>query len=219
MENISKGETTRLAIIDKARLILNERGIGITLDAIAQEMGMTKSRISNHFNTKDALFGAILREYEAELALLMKDIYAYQNGFTLQSYVEGMMGIMDKQYKYRCGIIYLNMLSPSQHELKMHINETYQRNKAFIRQRMQHMVNLKLLTPNILEEPSWSAFLFVYVNLLTQWVIHIVMYDGDKPYEENKENYIRGIITHIYLPYFTAKGKKEFEALDFGGKL
>jgi len=217
MENISKGEITRLAIIDKARLVFNERGIGITLDAIAQEMGMSKSRISNHFNTKDALFGAILREYEEELAGLMKKLYASDNGFTLQTYVNSVSSIMDAQFKYRCGIIYLNMLSPSQHELKAHIRETYVRNQGFIRMRMQNMISLKLLNPNMLVEPNWSAFLFVYVNLLTQWVIHLDMYDSDKPYEENKANYIRGIITHIYLPYFTAKGKKEFEALDFGG--
>jgi AcrR family transcriptional regulator len=219
MENISKGESTRLAIIDKARLVFNERGIGITLDAIAQEMGMTKSRISNHFNTKDALFGAILKEYEEELAALMKKLYASDTGFTLQTYVNSVSSIMDAQFKYRCGIIYLNMLSPSQHELKAHIRETYVRNQGFIRARMQNMIALKLLTPNMLEEPNWSAFLFVYVNLLTQWVIHLDMYDSDKPYDENKANYIRGIITHIYLPYFTSKGKKEFEALEFGGVL
>jgi AcrR family transcriptional regulator len=186
MDTISKGEATRLAIIDKARLVFNDRGIGITLDAIAQEMGMTKSRISNHFNTKDALFGAILKQYEEELAVLMKNIFAEEKGFTLQSYVNSMLSIMDTQFKYRCGIIYLNMLSPSQHDLKAHILETYERNKVFIRYRIQQMVDLKLLVPKMMDEPHWSAFLFVYVNLLTQWVIHLDMYDSDKPYEEIK---------------------------------
>jgi hypothetical protein len=78
------------------------------------------------------------------------------------------------------------------------------------------MVDLKLLVPKLMEEPWWSAFLFVYINLMTQWVIHIDMYDNDKPYEENKLNYLRGIVAHIYLPYFTAKGKAAFEELNFG---
>jgi AcrR family transcriptional regulator len=215
MENISKGEATRKSIVEQARIIFNDRGIGITLENIAHEMGMSKSRISNHFPTKDGLFMAILKEYETELGQLVARLHEQGYGESLQTYVDGLGDIMDIQFKYRCGIVYLNMLSPSQHELKAHTQQTFQRNALSIRNRFQKLINAGIIDKRILDEPHWSAFLFVYVNLLTQWVIYFDMYDSPAEYSQCKMKYLRGIMYHAYIPYLTAKGKKEMEQLVF----
>lgn len=204
-----KGANTRLTIIHEAREIWNTAGIGITIDMIAREMGVSKSRISNHFPTKDSLFIAILGEYEKELASTIQTLYEAGFGHSLQAYANGLHQIMDVQYKYRCGIIYLNVLSPSQHELKSHTASNYARNLASIRQRMELFYEQGLIVHSVLEEPQWSAFVFVYINLLTQWVIHLDMYDNNKSYLENKKVYISGILKHLYAPYLTEKGKRQ----------
>jgi AcrR family transcriptional regulator len=215
MVTLSKGEATRRSIVEQARIIFNERGIDITLENIAREMGISKSRISNHFPTKDSLFMAILKEYETELAQLVVALHEKGYGDSLQSYVDGLGDMMDVQFKYRCGIIYLNLLSPSQHELKAHTQETFQRNQLSIRSRFQKLIRANVLDEKILEEPHWSAFVFVYVNLLTQWVVYFDMYDSPAEYAQCKSKYLRGIIHHAYGPFLKTKGKKELEQLRF----
>jgi hypothetical protein len=158
---------------------------------------------------------AILKEYESELGQLVVKLHERGYGDSLQSYVTGLGDIMDIQYKYRCGIVYLNMLSPSQHELKVHTQETFQRNQLSIQTRFQKLITANIMDKRILEEPCWSSFLFVYVNLLTQWVIYFDMYDSPAAYSECKMKYLRGIMFHAYTPYLTAKGKKEMDQLVF----
>lgn len=210
---LPKGAHTRQTIIQEARDILNLAGINITIDVIAREMGVSKSRISNHFPTKDSLFIAILAEYEKELAKCVEKLK--EEGFYehLQGYLDGLSQIMDIQYKYRCGFIYLNVLSPSQHELKAHIESNYTRTIAAVKQRIVFLCDLGILNASILESSNWASFLFVYVNLLTQWVVHLYMYDSAKSYDENKKVYIMGIVRHLYLPYLTEKGKSQLAAL------
>jgi AcrR family transcriptional regulator len=210
---IAKGEHTRLTLIDQARAIFNQYGISITIDMVAREMGTTKSRITNHFATKDQLFIAIMAEYEQELRQLLEKWYPQGVEKSLQVYLNMLSEIMDIQFKFRCAIVYLNMLSPSQHELKQHTHQNFIRNQNAIRQRMQGMHKAGLIQDAVLQEPSWSAFLFAYINMLTQWVVFQDMYDNADEYQVNKQKYLRGVINHLYLPYLTKKGMKEFEKL------
>lgn len=216
MANLTKGAATRQRIIEKARAVYNEHGIDITIGKLANKMAMSRSRISNHFPTKDSLFVAIMEAYEQEYAVILAETAAGQRSPSLQNYVNMLWQIMDIQYKYRCAIIYLNVLSPSHHEVKKQVSTSYGKNLELIRERIKRMAKQKLLEPAVLSEPAWSSFLFVYVTLLTQWVTHLDMYDSGKSYEENKTTYLRGILTHLYVPYLTKKGKKEFEQLTFG---
>jgi hypothetical protein len=105
------------------------------------------------------------------------------------------------------------MLSPGQHELKQQTHDNFKRTTGFIRHRLEAMHKAGIIQEALFMEPAWSAFLFVYVNLLTQWVVHQDMYDNPAEYELNKKKYLRGVMHHLYLPYLTKKGKKELEAL------
>ena len=210
---IAKGEHTRLTIIDQARAIFNQHGISITIDMVAREMGTTKSRITNHFATKDQLFIAIMSEYEQEFKQLQVKWFPLGVEKSLQVYVNMLSDIMDTQFKYRCTIVYLNMLSPSQHDLKQETHSNFERTRSVIRQRIEYMYKAGIIREEVLQEPAWPAFLFAYVNLMTQWVIFQDMYDNPAEYEMNKHKYLRGIMNHVYLPYLTKKGMKEFEKL------
>jgi AcrR family transcriptional regulator len=213
MERLQKGFATRTSIIDQSREIMNTRGIGLTIDAIAREMGVSKSRISNHFPTKETLFLAILKEYERELGEVIAPLQQKEDGKSFEGHMALISAAMDLQFKYRCAIIYLNLLSPSQHETIVHINSTFERNKHTMRKRTELMVANKLLNPMILDEPYWSSFVFMYVNSMTQWVIYVNMYDAETGYERNKNKYLRGILFHLYFPHITKKGRLNLEQI------
>jgi AcrR family transcriptional regulator len=214
MAKLLKGELTRKSILDMARSILNEKGINLTLDNLASEMEMPKGRITNHFSTKDKLFLAILADYEEQLDLLLGGLREFYASRSFSSVMHIISEVMDLQFEYRCSIIYLNVLSPGQSELREHIRKNFSRNIEGIRNRISGMVKSKLIREEILEEKNFESFMFIYVNQLTQWVVYYDMYDQEKGYKNVKPVYIRGILNHVYCPFVTNKGKKELEQLE-----
>ncbi len=78
---MAKGENTRVAILDRARIMASLRGLeGLTIGDLAAELGMSKSGLYVHFGSKQALQLAVVeRLFEAfrreviELALAQPD--------------------------------------------------------------------------------------------------------------------------------------------------
>lgn len=214
-KKLMKGDLTRKKILDDARAIFNEKSINLTLDNLASEMGITKGRITNHFSTKDKLFLAILADYEEKIDNLASTLGPHFRSSSLHDYFFALSRVMDLQYQYRCCIIYLNVLSPGQSELREHTYRQSQIRMASIRKRTEILIEGKMINKELLEKGNYDAFIFVYVNLLTQWVIHVDMYDMEKGYKEVKPLYMRAIFEHTYGPYLTAKAKKELLKIDF----
>jgi AcrR family transcriptional regulator len=215
MEKLGKGKLTRKTILDAAREIFNEKGINLTIDNLASEMEVTKGKITNHFATKDKLFLAILADYEEQLGNTLASLSEQYESKTMGSVVSIISNIMDLQFEYRCSIIYLNVLSPGQSELREHTRKNFVKNIEGIRNRISFMVNNKLVKGEILEKESFEAFIFIYVNQLTQWVVYFDMYDQERGFKKMKPVYLRGIMHHVYGPYLTVKGRKELESLNF----
>jgi AcrR family transcriptional regulator len=215
METLGKGKLTRKTILDAAREIFNEKGINLTIDNLASEMEVTKGKITNHFATKDKLFLAILADYEEQLGNTLASLREQYESKTLGSVMSLISPIMDLQFEYRCSIIYLNVLSPGQSELREHTRRNAAKNIEAIRNRISLMVNNKLLKEEILEKDAFDAFIFIYINQLTQWVVYFDMYDQDRSFKKMKLVYLRGIMHHVYGPYLTEKGRKELENLKY----
>lgn len=214
MKNLSKGQITRNSIVEKSRFIFNERGLDITLDVIAQEMGLTKGRITNHFPTKESLFQAITTYYEWQLGEYLRAIRVPEQGITLQFLAQLMSGIMDIQYENRCVIGYLSLVTEEKKEMFTYISENYKRNVQGIRNRVTAMVQQGLLVPEILHQKTFPVFLFQYVTILTNWVISEQHYNREAGYEKMKAVYLRGVM-QCYLPYLTEEGRRQYQALSF----
>ncbi len=61
-----KGQQTRAAILDAALSLAARKGLeGLSIGAIAETMGMSKSGVFAHFGAREALQIAVLREYHA----------------------------------------------------------------------------------------------------------------------------------------------------------
>jgi AcrR family transcriptional regulator len=212
-KKLAKGELTRKHILDTARKAFNERGVNITLDNLANELNIPKGRITNHFATKDKLFLAILEDYEhglADLRVKLKDLYECKK---LSDIITIISEVMDLQFEYRCAILFLAVLSPGQEEFRIKTRETRSMNDIVVRHRMGNMVKHGLVDARVLEEEQFQLFLFIYFNTLSQWVIYYDMYDHDKDYNKMKPVYIKSIMEHVYGPYLTSKGKKQWKEI------
>jgi AcrR family transcriptional regulator len=63
---MARGAATREHILETAYQLFYERGFGrISMDAVAERAGVTKRTIYNHFVSKDALLGEILKRQSA----------------------------------------------------------------------------------------------------------------------------------------------------------
>jgi AcrR family transcriptional regulator len=91
----------RARLLDAAVAVLRERGVsGLTLDAVAQEAGVSKGGLLHHFSSKEALVGALLlnmmaefeRSVEAALAAEAQDPSAPATGRLLRAYVRAGFG-------------------------------------------------------------------------------------------------------------------------------
>lgn len=214
MEKLSKGQITRNTIVERSRSIFNEKGLDITLDAIAQEMGLTKGRITNHFPTKESLFLAIMGYYEWQLGEYVRHFKWAERSFSMRTLAIFMSGIMDIQYENRCAIGYLAMVTEEKKDVFDGIQASYKRNVTAIRNRVSGMVSQGLLLPVILHAKVFPVFLFQYVNLLTNWVVSEQHYGLDAGYETMKPVYLQGIM-QCYYPYLSPEGLDQYNKLNF----
>ena len=203
MSGYKKGAISRERIVNTARELFNEYGIGMTLATLAKKMDITLGRLTYHFPTKDSIFLAIAQEYEEKRA--SQRIREYTGKFNLVAFFQIIGRAMDLQYDYRCAMRYIASISKDQAELSSHTTERYMLNRELIRQAIQIIVAEGELKSSILEEKKFQVFLFVFSSLLTSWLINLEIYDHDESYEKMKPIYLKGIFS-TYLPYCTESG-------------
>ena len=68
------GETTHARILAEAYRLFYRRGyMRVSIDAVAEAAGVTKRTVYQHFESKDALVGALLSAQEADALALISD--------------------------------------------------------------------------------------------------------------------------------------------------
>lgn len=215
MAKMQKGNLTRKSILENARKVFNEKGILLTLDTIAAEIGINKGRVTNHFSTKEKLFGAIAVEYEESLMHLLSGIFEKYESYKLSDIAETLSYIMDLQYEYRCSFFYLILYQIGDNNLQQYTNDKTIEKKTMIRERIKNMVKHGMMIPDVLTGNNWKSFLFLYINQMSNWVIHLNFYDISEGYQKMKPIYMLGILKHVYGPYLTEKGLSELNTLNF----
>jgi AcrR family transcriptional regulator len=65
--SLHKGQQTRAAILDAALTLASHMGLeGLSIGALAEVTGMSKSGVFAHFGSRDELQIAVVREYHAK---------------------------------------------------------------------------------------------------------------------------------------------------------
>ncbi|MDX2133453.1 MAG: TetR family transcriptional regulator [Saprospiraceae bacterium] len=208
-----KGRKTQEDIIAHAKAVFNRKGISITLNELADELGQGLSYITNHFRTKDHLFVAIAQAYEGQLAGLLMTYYA-EPDISFLKIARLFSDIMDQQFEHRCAIIAILVATNNQKELFKQVTESYASNRSGIRRFAESLVAAGYLQPEILEDNAFEVFNFQFVNLFTTWMVNLELYDPGKGYACMKPIYLKGIF-NTFNAYLTTTGKADFEALDF----
>ena len=212
MKNYTKGINSRERLVNTARELFNEYGIGLTLNALAGKMEITLGMLTHHFPTKDSIFLAIAEEYEHKRALKREQDYAGK--FSLEVFWRIIGRVMDLQYDYRCAMRYIASISKNQSELANHTTERYKFNRQMIQQGIQILVSEGELKTTILEEKNFKVFLFAFSSLATSWIINLEIYDYEESYAAVKPVYLDGIFS-TFLPYCTEKGEESLRKLNF----
>jgi AcrR family transcriptional regulator len=211
MNGYTKGANTRERIVNAARELFNEYGIGMTLSNLANKMEITLGMLTYHFPTKDSIFLAIAEEYEQKRASQREQDYAGK--FSLEVFCRIIGKVMDLQYDYRCAMRYITSLSNNQSDLSSHTTESYKLNRQLIRQGIQILVTEGELKSTILDEENFKVFLFAFSSLATSWLINLEIYDYEESYETMKPVYLNGIFS-TYIPFVTPLGEESLRKLN-----
>jgi AcrR family transcriptional regulator len=68
-KKVERGQATRLGIVAAATMLFSELGYEATsIEAVLRESGVSRGALYHHFDSKDALFEAVLEAIEADLA-------------------------------------------------------------------------------------------------------------------------------------------------------
>jgi AcrR family transcriptional regulator len=213
MGKTKKGQKAKLEIVTQSRDVFNRRGIHITLGELASELGLGVSFITNHFRTKDHLIVAIAEEFNTRNQEIEK-LFSGIPEFSLQRYARHFSAMMDNQYLHRCAIIAIFSYINAEKELFREIREYYPRSKDSVRLFVKGLVAEGYLEPSILQRKGYDNFSFQFVNLFMSWVVNHALFNVDKTYDEMKPVYLAGIMSSL-RPYFTEKGRLEYEGLNF----
>lgn len=207
-----KGERSRENIILQASDVLNTYGSSITIDEIARYTEISKSKITNHFSTKENLFIAIAEVYIRELQHFF-DTIRFSDHFTWKEYIGIISDIMDIQFKYRNSIMFIWTASFKDEEFMVELMESFKKRKRSMIALLEKLVQDGYLNKAVFEEKNFKIFYHQHAVLGVHWLNTYLLFDFKESYYDVKPTYLAGTV-EIYKPYLTEKGLAEFEALD-----
>lgn len=193
-------------MLDQARQLLNDEGLGLTLMELARKLNTTLGRITYHFPTRDDLFIALAQRYE-EVQKISRETGS-PDAYGFHVFYKRASEAMDIQYEYRCVIRYLAASSRTQGKLFKHLIVTFNENREMIEQLFRKLVSVGSLDTRILDAGNFEVVFFQFTNLFTTWVINFEIYDTNRTYTEIKQIYLKGIF-FCFKPYLTKKGEAE----------
>lgn len=209
-----KGELSLLWLIDNCINVFNEKGLDITLNQLAIELGISRGRISHYFPTKDLLLVAIAQKYEEELTSIRENFrYSTEENFLVDQ-IKLYALIMDNQYRFRCVTIYAAGTSSSRNEMIQQINNQFKGTKERFLALTERLIEFGYLKKEVLEFNNLDIFRFKFITIFTTWVIHLEIYDKDKSYKEVKPIYLKAIAS-CFLDFALPKAKNILDTIDY----
>jgi len=103
-----KGDLTRAAILDAALAICGRDGLeGLTIGALAERLGMSKSGVFAHFGSREDLQLAVLREYALRFVdLVLRPAVQSPRGLPrLEAIVERWLALLAEEIESGCLLI------------------------------------------------------------------------------------------------------------------
>ncbi|AWL08948.1 hypothetical protein HME7025_01084 [Aquirufa nivalisilvae] len=207
-----KGERSRENIILQASEVLNTYGSSITIDEIARYTEISKSKITNHFSTKENLHIAITELYIRDIQQYFDSII-FSDHFNWKEYIGILSDIMDIQFKYRSAIMFIWTASFKDEAFMQVINESFNLRKQSMIGLFKKLVQENYLLESVFQERNFKIFYHQHAILGVHWLNTYLLFDYHQSLQEVKPTYLAGTI-EIYKPYLSEKGLAEFESLN-----
>lgn len=209
-----KGELSFLWLIDNCIKVFNEKGLDITLNQLANELGISRGRISHYFPTKELLLVAVSQEYEKKLEEIIANYQFSKPENFLEEQIKLYSLVMDNQYQFRCAMIYAAGTSSSRSEMVNQINTRFSGSKERFKLLVKRLVEFGFLQSSVLEPTCFEIFRFKFITVFTTWIIHFEIYDKEKTYQQVKPIYLEAIAS-CFILYATPKAKKVIQKINF----
>jgi len=214
--NLTKGEQSRLNLINSSREIFNEFGLDLRIKDLADKMGVKTSMITNHFPTKSLLIQAIAEEYEEKVNVKISQIIN-PNNVELVSLVRMSSCLMDLQLEYVSAIMFVlnnNMFAPEDHKK---IKDSYLSRRQTIQFFLSQMIEKGIVKEEILAPEKFEIFIHSFFILGIHWINNYLTYDFENEFINVKPLYLKSLY-NIIVPYLTEKGIKEFNEINFSAE-
>ena len=196
---------TREIILDKALEMFNERSIEyVGLRELAAVLGIRVSNITYYFPTKDDLVYELSQQLSAANAALM----VAQKELTMKAFLEMLHLVYQNHIRFRCLLLSVVHLMQQNKHLAVTYKQTQKSRNATLK------ANLKALEKGgylKLKDESELSFLVSTLSLISRFWISEASISLGKTYAAEQVRYYQLLVTQLFGPYSTAKGKREME--------
>lgn len=194
---------TKDKIRDKALEMFNERGIEyVGLRELAGILDMRVGNITYYFPTKDDL----VYELSVELSKKNSGIMVPSETITLSGFLEIQYKVFQHHQQFRCLMLSFVHLMQQNKRIADAYKETQKTRKNTIK------TNLKVLTESgylQVKDEAELEFLVTTLALISRFWISEAVISFRNQTDDQQIRYYLNLVTTLFLPYSTTKGKKE----------
>lgn len=197
---------TEEKILNKSLEMFNQRGIEyVGLREIAGVLDMRVSNITYYFPTKDDLVNRLsleLNQLNSAVVILNKDL-------TILGFMSMLEQVFYNHVQYRCLLLSFVHLMERNEIIADRYKKTQRNRNAALRANLDTLTQAGYLK---FKDPAAADLLVSALALLIRfWVSEAAVSMQHLQPEDQIRHYLK-LITHLMMPYATAKAKKEFKA-------
>jgi AcrR family transcriptional regulator len=194
---------TQEKILDKALEMFNERGIEyVGLRELAATLGIRVSNITYYFPTKDDL----VYQLSLQLSKTNAAVIIEKESLTMLGFLQMMHQVFQNQVRFRCLLLSVVHLMKQNKHLAVGYKKTQQARNATLHSNLITLVEAGYLK---VIEASDRDCLVSGISLISRfWISEAAISFSKKNNEEHQRHYLL-LVTKLFVPYATAKAKKE----------
>lgn len=197
---------TRQKILDRALEMFNERGIEyVGLRELATDLDIRVSNITYYFPTKDDLVFQLSQELARKNSAIIVDT----DHLTMAEFLAMLRQVFEHHYEFR-GLLRSFVHIMTQNKLVLaSYKKTQKDRKSTIASNIQTLSASGYLK---VEGKDELAFLVSNIVLISRyWISEAAVFASELSKEEQINHYL-SLITTMFVPYTSAKARKEIEA-------
>lgn len=197
---------TKEIIRQRALELFNEKGVEYGgMRELAALLNMRVSNITYYFATKDDLVGELM----ARLAEANNNTVQKYKTSSLKDFLEMYNELFHNQYTYKCLFMSFVHLFTHHKQLAESYTQIEKKRKQKLADTLNNLMAHGYLKPGT--DTAGSGKLVAHISLIARfWISESIVSYYHKSTEEVIRHYLE-LLCGVFIPYATAKGKKEID--------